>query len=78
MTVTKKAKNAHKAKIENCGDKPLDYDNNYSREFATICSNCDASPRVPIKSVKNLNKIRNTLRRQYQASNLDTKDNAVS
>lgn len=78
MTVTKKVKNGHKAKIENYGDKPLDCDNKYSRKFATIWLNCEAGPRVPIKSVKNLNKIRNTMKRQYQVSNLATKDNAVS
>ncbi len=78
ITVTEEMKDAHEAKMEKYGDKLLDCDDEYSRACATIRLNCEDGPRVHIKGMKDPNKMWSTLKRQYEASDLATRDNSVS
>ena len=71
-------KDAHKAKMEKYWDKLLDCDDEYSRAYATIRLNCENSPWVHIKGIEDPNKMWNTLKRRYEASDLATRDNTVS
>ncbi len=56
----------------------MDCDDKYSRAYATIRLNCEDGPRVHIKCVEDPNEMWSTLKRQYEASDLATRDNAVS
>ncbi len=71
-------KDAHEARMEKYWDKLLDCDDKYSRAFATIRLNCEDGPRVHIKSVEDPNEMWSSLKRQYKASDLATRDNSVS
>ncbi len=78
ITVTETMTDAHERRIKNYKDKLLDCDNKYSRAFFKIWLNCEVGPRVYVKGIKCPNKIWSTLKTQYEASDLSTRDNIVS
>ena len=75
---TESAKDMYEAKMEKYREKLLDYDDKYSRAFATIRLNCEEGPRVYIKGVESPHEIWSILKNQYESSDLATRDNAVS
>ena len=64
--------------MEKYCDKLLDCDDKYSRASVTIRLNCKDGPRVYTKGVEDPNKMWNTVKRLYEASDLATRDNSVS
>lgn len=74
-TIIKKIKDVHKAKMEKYWRILLDFDDKYSRVYATIELKFENHSRVYIKSVADSNKIRNGLNRWYKVSDLATKNN---
>ncbi len=78
ITITEEMKDTHEARMEKYGDKLLDYVDKYSLAFATIRLNCEDGPQVHIKGMEDPNKMWSTLKRQYKASDLATRDNTLS
>ncbi len=54
---TESAKDMYETKMEKYRGKLLDYNNKYSRAFATIRLNCEEGPRVYIKGVESPHEI---------------------
>ncbi len=75
---TESAKDMYEAKMEKYKEKLLDYNDKYSRAFATIWLNYEEGPCVHIKGVESLHEIWLILKNQYESSDLATRDNAVS